>query len=113
MDQEVFVKFYMPMLAARFKDRGVPQEKLIGAVWNGVGSMVMNDGSRTNEDAFWDCFSRELSIERADVEDEVLDFYGNEFNRAIPVSYTHLDVYKRQALYGRRSAVLPWESDRA
>ena len=37
MDQEVFVKFYMPMLAARFKDRGVPQEKLIGAVWNGVG----------------------------------------------------------------------------
>lgn len=83
MDQEVFVKFYMPMLAARFKDRGVPQEKLIGAVWNGVGSMVMNDGSRTNEDAFWDCFSRELSIERADVEDEVLDFYGNEFNRAI------------------------------
>ena len=74
MDQEVFVKFYMPMLAARFKDRGVPQEKLIGAVWNGVGSMVMNDGSRTNEDAFWDCFSRELSIERADVEDEVLDF---------------------------------------
>ena len=74
MDQEVFVTFYMPMLAARFKDRGVPQEKLIGAVWNGVGSMVMNDGSRTNEDAFWDCFSRELSIERADVEDEVLDF---------------------------------------
>ena len=56
MDQEVFVKFYMPMLAARFKDRGVPQEKLIGAVWNGVGSMVMNDGSRTNGECFLGLF---------------------------------------------------------
>lgn len=83
MDQQKFVEFYMPLLAARFKGRGVPQEELIAAVWKGVEAMAFNDGSRTNEAVFWDCFEKRLSIRREEVEEEVLDFYGNEFNQAI------------------------------
>ena len=40
MDQRRFVEFYMPLLAARFKGRGVPQEELIAAVWKGVEAMA-------------------------------------------------------------------------
>ena len=45
--------------------------------------MVANDGSRTNEEVFWDSFSKDLSTRREEVETEVLDFYGNDFNQAI------------------------------
>ena len=32
---------------------------------------------------FWNSFSKDLSIRREEVETEVLDFYGNDFNQAI------------------------------
>ena len=38
MKQEEFVKFYLPLLAARFQGRGIAPDKLIGAVWNGFGA---------------------------------------------------------------------------
>lgn len=83
MNQKKFVEYYMPLLAARFRGRGVSQERLIGAVWKGVEAMVRNDGKRTNEEAFWKCFEQLLSIRREDMEEEVLDFYGKEFNEAV------------------------------
>ena len=83
MKQEEFVRYYLPLLAARFQDRGFSPEQLIGAVWKGFERMVANDGSRTNEEVFWDSFSKDLSIRREEVETEVLDFYGNDFNQAI------------------------------
>ena len=83
MNQRRFVEFYMPLLAARFEHRGIPPEQLAGAVWKGVEAMAFNDGSCVNEEVFWDCFERQLSIRREEVEEEVLDFYANEFNQAI------------------------------
>ena len=83
MNQRRFVEFYMPLLAARFEHRGIPPEQLTGAVWKGVEAMAFNDGSCVNEEVFWDCFERQLSIRREEVEEEVLDFYANEFNQAI------------------------------
>lgn len=83
MKQEEFVRYYLPLLAARFQDRGFSPEQLIGAVWKGFERMVANNGSRTNEEVFWDSFSKDLSIRREEVETEVLDFYGNDFNQAI------------------------------
>lgn len=35
MKQEEFVRYYLPLLAARFQDRGFSPEQLIGAVWKG------------------------------------------------------------------------------
>lgn len=56
---------------------------LIGTIWKGVEAMVLNDGSMTNEDAFWKCFEEISGLSRAEVEQETLDFYANEFNEAI------------------------------
>ena len=83
MDQEEFVGFYFPLLTRRFAGRGIAPEELIRTIWKGVGAMAAHDGSRTNEAVFWDCFERCLSVKRKDVEAELLDFYSDEFNKAI------------------------------
>lgn len=83
MDQNEFVKYYMPLLAKRFVKYGMEPKALIGTIWKGVEAMVLNDGSTTNEDAFWKCFEKISGLSKAEVEQETLDFYANEFNEAI------------------------------
>lgn len=83
MDQDEFVKYYMPRLAKRFVKYGIEPKALIGMIWKGVEAMVLNDGSITNEEAFWKCFEKMSGIPRGEVEEDTLDFYANEFNEAI------------------------------
>ena len=68
MDQNQFVKYYMPLLAKRFVKYGMEPKALIGTIWKGVEAMVLNDGSMTNEDAFWKCFEKISGLSRADFE---------------------------------------------
>ena len=49
MNQDKFVQYYMPGLAKRFIKAGIEPEALIKAVWQGVGAMIANDGSVTNQ----------------------------------------------------------------
>lgn len=56
MDQDVFVASYFRRLAKRVAPCGYEPEALIQGVWKGTAAMVQNDGSRSNEAAFWDCF---------------------------------------------------------
>ena len=55
------------------------QETLVKAVWAGTKAMIMNNGSTTNEEVFWNefgkCFDRDV---RAD-EPLFETFYKNEF----------------------------------
>lgn len=82
MDNDEFIKFYFGLLCKKVAPRGYEPQKLIDSVWKGTAAMVMNDGSRTNEEAFWEKFV-ELMGEGAR-EDKALfdDFYQNEFNEA-------------------------------
>ncbi len=54
MDQDVFVKDYFGRLAAKLAPQGYDPKKLVDTIWRGTGAMVKNDGSRTNEEAFWE-----------------------------------------------------------
>lgn len=54
MDQDVFVKAYFGRLAAKLAPHGYEPKALIDAIWKGTAAMIRNDGSRTNEAAFWD-----------------------------------------------------------
>ena len=83
MDQEEFVRYYMPRLAKRFVEYGIEMKALIGIIWKGVEAMVRNDGSRSNEEAFWSCFEELTGIAPSKVEETTMDFYRNEFNDAI------------------------------
>ena len=53
MDQNVFVKGYLKMLADKMAPHGYEPRAVIDAVWAGVGAMVHNDGSASNEEVFW------------------------------------------------------------
>ena len=56
MDQEVFTKGYFHLLAGKLAPYGYQPQPLIDAIWSGTAAMVKNDGSRRNEEAFWQKF---------------------------------------------------------
>lgn len=57
MDFDDFVKAYFGLLAKKLSGHGYEPEKLIAAVWSGTKAMVGNDGTCTNEEAFWQDFT--------------------------------------------------------
>lgn len=56
MEQSIFVKKYFSMLAAHLAPYGYDSERLVDTIWAGTAAMVKNDGSCTNEEAFWRVF---------------------------------------------------------
>ena len=75
MDIDYFVKSYFKVLAAK---HGYDPEAGIQALQVGTKAMVKNDGSKTNEQAFWDKFF-ELITPRDDTKAIFESFYKNEF----------------------------------
>lgn len=85
MNQDAFVKFYMPMLAKTYISHGIsidPKE-FIGGVWDGYRAMVKNDGSCTNREAFWRFLAPLLPVDREQAENLAEEFYAGEFNKVI------------------------------
>lgn len=74
----------MPLLAKAYIEQGVPVEpaSFIETVWKGYYSMVNNDGSCTNEEAFWKAMEGKLPVEGDRSREIALEFYGNAFNQA-------------------------------
>ncbi len=54
MDQDVFVKDYFTRIAGKVAPQGYDPKQLIDMIWRGTAAMVKNDGSKTNEEAFWE-----------------------------------------------------------
>ena len=65
MDPERFTKAYFGGLAQKLAPRGYEPKELIGAIWEGTAAMVQNDGSVTNETAFWKYFVSLYGEEKA------------------------------------------------
>ena len=63
-DTKAFEKLYFKGLAAKIAPLGYDPGKLIEGVWAGTVAMINNDGSVTNDVAFWKVFS-EIFGERA------------------------------------------------
>lgn len=83
MDQEAFTTGYFKLLAKKLAPHGYEPKSLVDAIWAGTAAMVKNDGSCTNEQAFWKKFSAIYGSEKA-LADQLLfeDFYANEFSAA-------------------------------
>ena len=80
MDQDVFIKAYFRALIKYIAPYGCDAEKVTEAVWLGTGAMVKNDGTRTNEAAFWSAFARVYG-EKAYTDKPLFDrFYETDFN---------------------------------
>lgn len=79
MDQDTFIKAYLGGLAKKMAPYGYHPDEMVKGVYMGMKAMTGNDGSRTNEEAFWDAFTGALGEkvrEHLPVFDE---FYRNEF----------------------------------
>lgn len=86
MVQEDFVECYLSLLARHFIPYGIKPETLVRAIWKGVDTMVKNNGSRTNEEAFWNCFTSLLPVKREKMEPLLLNFYNSDFHQVRKVT---------------------------
>ena len=57
MDTDAFIRLYAGLMGKKLVPLGYDKDGLMKAIWGGVGAMVRNDGSRTNEAVFWDSFT--------------------------------------------------------
>lgn len=79
MDQDAFIKKYFGLLAKKLMPYGYDPNQLIEDIWTGTVAMVKNDGSRSNEEAFWAYFISRYG-EKCKEDSAVFDaFYRNEF----------------------------------
>lgn len=81
MDQDHFIKTYLGGLARHLAPYGYDPERFSKALWKGTGAMIANDGSRRNEEVFWEAFS-EMNPDR-DLENDQKyfdDFYMTSFD---------------------------------
>lgn len=81
MDQDVFVGAYFKGLCARMVPFGYESQALVDAVWSGTAAMVKNDGSRLNEEAFWNVFAEKLGQDVRRYIPVLDDFYRTDFNK--------------------------------
>lgn len=79
MDQDTFIKAYLGGMAKKLAPHGYEPENLVKAVYAGMKAMTTNDGSCTNEEAFWNAFTGLLG---ENVREDIPifdDYYRNEF----------------------------------
>lgn len=100
MDQDLFMKYYFGELVKKMIPYGYNKDTLAEEVWAGTKAMVMNDGNKTNEEAFWDTFCT-LVGKDCRVDMPVFDeFYRTEFCKAkaacqpTPVAKEVIDLIK-------------------
>jgi len=79
MDQDTFVKTYLGGMAKKLAPHGYDPEQMVKAVYAGMKAMTTNDGSCTNETAFWNAFTGILGEQVKDDMPIFDDYYRNEF----------------------------------
>ena len=82
MNQDEFTGGYFKELATKAAPRGYEPKALVDAIWQGTAAMYKNDGSRTNEEAFWERFAQIYGQEALKDKELFDDFYRNEFRHA-------------------------------
>ena len=81
MDQEAFTKMYFKLLACWLAPKGYEPAKLVENIWAGTAAMVKNDGTCTNEDAFWKSFINAYGPKALEDKAYLDAFYSADFLR--------------------------------
>lgn len=83
MDNDEFTKVYFKILAETLASYSYNAKQLIDAVWAGTAAMIRNDGSKSNEAAFWAKFA-EIYGEKGLTDKPIFNsFYENEFKQSM------------------------------
>lgn len=101
MDQDLFIKAYFGGLSKKLTAHGYAPEDLVKAIWAGTGAMVANDGSCTNEEAFWKSFTSRFGEDARKDEPLFDEFYRTDFQKVqlscgfAPQAKTIIDLLKQ------------------
>ena len=79
MDQDHFLKTYMKKLVTEIAGHGYEPRQLTKTIMMGIEAMVRNDGTKTNEEAFWDVFVSVYGKEAMTDLPKFEAFYQNTF----------------------------------
>ena len=82
MDQEVFTHGYFKLLAKKLIPHGYKPEALVKTIWHGTAAMVKNNGSCTNEEAFWNDFANTYGFKALADRPLFEEFYAVDFQEA-------------------------------
>ena len=77
---ERFNDAYFGGLCKKLAPHGYEPKALVSTIWTGVKEMVKNDGSRTNEDVFWDAFEKTIGRNARADEPIFESFYVEDFD---------------------------------
>ncbi len=81
MDQDQFVGAYFKLLAKKLAPLGYDPQKLVEGIWGGTSAMVANDGTKPNEEAFWQYFCSRFGEQAREDEPTFAAFYREEFQQ--------------------------------
>ena len=81
MDQNVFIRTYYKYLAGYFAALGYEPKKFLDTIYDGVYKMLHNDGSKTNEQLFWDTFTNIYGEKAKDDAEHFEKFYNTDFQK--------------------------------
>lgn len=81
MDQDVFIHTYFKGLCARMIPFGYDPKALVEGIWAGTAAMVKNDGSCSNEEAFWNAFAALMGEQIRQYIPLFDDFYRTDFQK--------------------------------
>lgn len=82
MDQDRFVEIYFKGLAKKLIPYNIDPNIFINTIKEGVMAMILNDGTISNEDRFWNTIIDLHGEGIRDLEPVFLDYYRNEFQDA-------------------------------
>jgi len=92
MDQDEFTWAYFGSLAKRLAKIGYEPERLVESIWRGSYAMVKNDGSRLNEDAFWEAFNLSYGKNARADEAYFYQYYVEDFDKVSAVCGSYREV---------------------
>ena len=81
MDLDVYLGYYFKLLIKKLVPCGYDPKKITDSIECAVEAMVQNDGSKTNEEAFWESHRRVMGEDADSSRPMLEDFYCNEFQQ--------------------------------
>lgn len=91
IDEQIFTKKYLSLLLNKVSYLGYNKDNLVPVLFKGIQAMSLNDGSKTNEEAFFEVFYSLLGEDKRKDRAVFDDFYSHEFSNLKEVcEYTPL-----------------------
>lgn len=96
MDEKKFTELYFSLLAKKMYPLGYDPKHLIDAIMSGLKRMYGNNGTKTNEEVFWQSFNDCYGEDKTKDGDTFLSFYQNEFSST--QCATHYNPYAKEII---------------